>query len=157
AGPSSGMLVALRRILRPLVHILIREGVTFPTLSGVLKAVYVDVADRFFALAECAQLVGLDAAAEKEALFAFWTLKEAYIKAVGMGLALPLGAFAYTLDPLSIAFDERIQDDPASWYFQRLRPTEGHVLALALRHEAPSRATLDAAPADLAALLRLAG
>jgi len=117
----------------------------------------IDLADRFFAPAECAQLVGLDAAAEKEALFAFWTLKEAYIKAVGMGLALPLGAFAYTLDPLSIAFDERIQDDPASWYFQRLRPTEGHVLALALRHEAPARATLDAAPADFAALMRLAG
>lgn len=117
----------------------------------------IDLADRFFAPAECEQLVGLDPEAEKDALFAFWTLKEAYIKAVGMGLALPLGAFAYTLDPLSIAFDARIQDEPAHWFFRRLRPTEGHVLGLALRHEAPERATLDAAPAELAALLRLAG
>lgn len=117
----------------------------------------IDLADRFFAPAECAQLVGLSPEAEKDALFAFWTLKEAYIKAVGMGLALPLGAFAYTLDPLSIAFDARIQDEPAHWFFRRLRPTEGHVLGLALRHEAPERATLDAVPAELAALLRLAG
>ena len=117
----------------------------------------VDLADRFFAPAECAQLAGLDAEAEKDALFAFWTLKEAYIKAVGMGLALPLGAFAYTLDPLSIAFDERIQDDPQRWFFRRLRPTQGHVLGLALRHEAPERAMLDAAPAGLATLLGLAG
>ena len=116
-----------------------------------------DLAGRFFAPAECAQLAGLSPEAEKQALFAFWTLKEAYIKAVGMGLALPLGAFAYTLDPLSIAFDERIPDDPKNWFFRRLRPTGGHVLALALRHEAPERATLDAAPAELAALLRLAG
>jgi 4'-phosphopantetheinyl transferase len=117
----------------------------------------IDLADRFFAPAECAQLVGLRAEAEKDALFAFWTLKEAYIKAVGMGLALPLGAFAYTLDPLSIVFDARIQDEPAHWFFRRLRPTEGHVLGLALRHEAPERATLDAAPADLSALLELVG
>lgn len=116
-----------------------------------------DLADRFFAPAECAQLVGLSPEAEKEALFAFWTLKEAYIKAVGMGLALPLGAFAYTLDPLSIAFDGRIRDEPAHWFFRRLRLTGGHVLGLALRHEAPDRVALDAAPADLSALLWLAG
>jgi 4'-phosphopantetheinyl transferase len=69
-----------------------------------------------------------------DTLFAFWTLKEAYIKAVGKGLAIPLDAFAFTLDPLSISFFPPLDDDPAAWSFQRHRPTPEHALALAIRH-----------------------
>jgi uncharacterized protein DUF6502 len=41
---------AIRRILHPLVRILITHGVTFPMLSEILKRVYVDTAEKHFAL-----------------------------------------------------------------------------------------------------------
>jgi hypothetical protein len=41
---------ALRRLLRPLVRLAIGHGVTYPALSEMLKALFVDVAARDFAL-----------------------------------------------------------------------------------------------------------
>lgn len=42
-GPSH-LLTATRRILRPLVRLLIRNGITFPVVSDLLRGLYVDVA-----------------------------------------------------------------------------------------------------------------
>jgi Family of unknown function (DUF6502) len=47
-----GFLVAFRKILRPLVRILIRHGVSFGELAEVLKTVFVEVAARDFTLPE---------------------------------------------------------------------------------------------------------
>ena len=101
------------------------------------------LAQRFFAPAECAQLVALPPEARHHAFLDFWTLKEAYVKAIGKGLAQPLDSFAFTLDPLSIAFDDSLSDDPSHWLFRRLRPTESHVLALALRHPDPGSVVVE--------------
>lgn len=48
--PSPALLRAARRILGPLVRLFIREGLTFPSLAALLKTVYVEQADRHFAL-----------------------------------------------------------------------------------------------------------
>ncbi|MCA1909378.1 MAG: 4'-phosphopantetheinyl transferase superfamily protein [Magnetospirillum sp.] len=101
------------------------------------------LAQRFFAPAECAQLAALPPAARHHAFLDFWTLKEAYVKAIGKGLAQPLDSFAFTLDPLAIAFDDRLSDDPSRWLFRRLRPTPSHVLALALRHPDPASVAVE--------------
>lgn len=42
------LVVAARRILRPLVKLLLANGVTYPTLANLLKSLYVDVASRDF-------------------------------------------------------------------------------------------------------------
>jgi 4'-phosphopantetheinyl transferase len=110
-----------------------------------------DLARRFFAAAECAQLAAVPDEHRNETFLAFWTLKEAYIKAIGKGLAQPLDSFAFTLAPLSIAFEQPGADDPSRWLFRRLRPTDRHIMALALRHPAPATVTIDAAAAELAA------
>ena len=47
-GPSPALVKALIRMLRPLVRLLLANRVTYPVLSNILKAVYVDVADRDF-------------------------------------------------------------------------------------------------------------
>jgi hypothetical protein len=47
---SRPLVAALRRLLRPLVRLLIARGITFPYLSALLKRVYVEVADSEFAL-----------------------------------------------------------------------------------------------------------
>lgn len=95
---------------------------------------YVELAQRFFAPSEAAVVAGLPPERQREAFFDFWTLKESYIKARGMGLALPLGDFAFRLaDPVTIDFTGSIVDDPASWRFERLRPSASHKLAAAMR------------------------
>ena len=49
------ILKTVRRILYPLVHLLLKVGITFPQLSELLKEVYIDVADRHFHLKNKAQ------------------------------------------------------------------------------------------------------
>ncbi|MBX3227390.1 MAG: 4'-phosphopantetheinyl transferase superfamily protein [Labilithrix sp.] len=90
------------------------------------------VAHRFFAAREVADLRRRDEAERARVFFDYWTLKEAYIKARGLGLALPLDAFAFTLRaprPPAISFDPSIDDDPDTWQFAQAWPTERHRLA----------------------------
>ncbi|WP_341988590.1 4'-phosphopantetheinyl transferase superfamily protein [Azorhizobium sp. AG788] len=112
-----------------------------------------DLAAATFAPAEVAYVRGLSPAQRPEALFALWTLKEAYIKAVGQGLSLPLDSFAIALAPLSIQFSDACPDDPAIWRLERLRPIRTHALALAVRHPQPAAVMVDAAAMPVAELL----
>lgn len=45
---SRGLVAAVRRILRPLVRLLIARSIPFPLASSLLRGVYVEVADREF-------------------------------------------------------------------------------------------------------------
>lgn len=114
-----------------------------------------DLAAHTFAPAEMAQVRALPEAARTQTLFAFWTLKEAYIKAVGRGLSLPLDSFAFSLAPLSIRFSEACPDDPAAWRFERLTPTRTQALALAVRHPEPTSVRVDAGEISVPELLEI--
>ncbi len=99
-----------------------------------------DVADRFFAPREAAALRALPAADQPLMFFDFWTLKESYIKARGLGLAMPLADFAFRLDPPGapvISFESTLDDDPAAWQFVQSWPSPMHRLALAVRRTGP--------------------
>ncbi len=95
------------------------------------------MASQVFAPAEVAALRNLNPAEHRARFFHYWTLKEAYIKARGMGLALPLDGFAFDLDASDgvprIAIDSSLCDDAAGWQFVQLRPTPRHQVAVALR------------------------
>jgi 4'-phosphopantetheinyl transferase len=93
-----------------------------------------DVATHFFAPLECAELSAVPEAEKRRRFFTYWTLKEAYIKAKGDGLALPLDAFWFDLagDKPAIAFDHRIADDPAAWRFESLALSDHHLCGIAL-------------------------
>jgi 4'-phosphopantetheinyl transferase len=95
-----------------------------------------DIAARFFAPAEVADLHALPRHEQPRVFFDYWTLKEAYIKARGFGLALPLADFAFHLSPggaPTISFEPSLPDDPATWQFMQDSPTPTHRLALAVR------------------------
>jgi 4'-phosphopantetheinyl transferase len=118
-----------------------------------------DLAARYFAASEMAQLRRISIEQRPEAMFAFWTLKEAYMKADGRGMSLSLDAFFYELEPLSIRFSPSLDDNPACWLLRHLKPAPDHALAFALRHPTPEVVTVHAKeiePAHLSALADLA-
>jgi 4'-phosphopantetheinyl transferase len=100
-----------------------------------------DVADRYFSPHEAAELFSRPAAARPDRFFDYWTLKESYIKARGLGLQLPLDQFSFHLaaahqtsaPPITISFGPEIADDPATWQFSLRILTPRHRLAVAIR------------------------
>ena len=97
-----------------------------------------DVAGRFFAPREVSDLHQLPDDEQHRVFFDYWTLKEAYIKARGFGLALPLADFAFRLSPPAppqVTFEPSLEDDPATWQFHQDWPTPQHRLALAVRRD----------------------
>jgi 4'-phosphopantetheinyl transferase len=73
-----------------------------------------EIAARYFSPRECRALMGLAADLQSDAFFTCWTRKEAYIKARGDGLALPLDQFDVSFLP----------DEPARLVETRHDPTE---------------------------------
>ncbi|OEJ69010.1 4'-phosphopantetheinyl transferase family protein [Magnetovibrio blakemorei] len=112
------------------------------------------LAERVFTSEERALLQTTPADKKQDIFLTLWTLKEAYIKAIGKGLSQPLDAFHFSLEPLAIQFKTNLLDDipndPQTWGFRRASPTNAHRLALAVRHSDPSRldVTIEAAPLD---------
>lgn len=62
-----------------------------------------EIARQHFAAGEQQALAALPPADQPGAFFAGWTRKEAFVKALGGGLAVPLGSFEVTLGPLAAA------------------------------------------------------
>jgi 4'-phosphopantetheinyl transferase len=94
------------------------------------------VAERFFAADEVARLRRLPETQQTEAFFACWTRKEAYVKALGDGLSLPLDCFSVSLEPQESARLLRAGNDPAEpsrWQFHHFVPAPGFVGAIAAR------------------------
>lgn len=101
-----------------------------------------EVADRFFAPPEVAALRALPAeppTLQRDRFFDYWTLKEAYIKARGLGLAIPLDQFWFTLPPPRLSCAPTLGDDGARWFFAQHRPTPRHLLSLAVGATEPWR------------------
>ena len=48
--PPATLVTALRKLLRPLVRLLLSFQVSYPFLSTLLKSIYVDVADQEFSV-----------------------------------------------------------------------------------------------------------
>lgn len=99
---------------------------------------YADIARYFFSAAEADQLSVLPDPLYADAFLACWTKKEAYLKACGNGLAVPLDGFSLplTTDPAEgpIDLDATSSDIvPARpWSLYTLQPAAGYIGALAI-------------------------
>jgi 4'-phosphopantetheinyl transferase len=94
------------------------------------------VAHRYFSTSETAALFALPESAQARRFLDLWTLKEAYIKACGGGLAIPLDHFSFRPEqrPISICFAPEREDNPAHWQFASFELAPHHLGAIAIRH-----------------------
>ncbi|MEO9902234.1 4'-phosphopantetheinyl transferase superfamily protein [Nisaea sp.] len=97
-----------------------------------------DLAAQVFAPDEVACLQRFTGRAHREAFFAMWTVKEAYTKAVGRGLSIPLDAFSVCLNPPSLMIGASLSADPEAgdgegWSVRLARPVPGYTLAVVAR------------------------
>jgi 4'-phosphopantetheinyl transferase len=97
------------------------------------REIEIEIADRFFARAEVAELATVPPERQQDRFFEYWTFKESYIKARGMGLSIPLGRFSFHYPherAVQLAVEPELGDDAARWGFWQYRPTAEHLLAL---------------------------
>jgi 4'-phosphopantetheinyl transferase len=93
------------------------------------------IADRFFSRSEIGTLRALPLSLRKYAFFLCWTRKEAYIKARGEGLSIPLDQFDVSLTPgepaeLLTALPD--SDEALRWSLEELTVGSGYAAALAV-------------------------
>jgi 4'-phosphopantetheinyl transferase len=93
------------------------------------------IAKYHFSPREIASLNVLPAEQKQAGFFNCWTRKEAYIKALGLGLAQPLDQFAVSLQPgkpAELLYVEGKPEEPGRWTFTSFTPEPGYAGALAV-------------------------
>jgi len=92
------------------------------------------IADRYFFGREYAELMSYPREEQQQRFFDYWTLKEAYMKARGEGLALGLSNFGFQVsDEIRLHLNEAIEDNPLDWRFFCLTPEIDYRLSLAIK------------------------
>lgn len=103
------------------------------TESIAAREADIDGLDRYFAPEESAALLALAPDERRRRFFELWTLKESYIKARGMGLAIALDAFRFELTGergLTLRMRPELGDSPDRWRLWQLAPRPGYLAAV---------------------------
>lgn len=94
-----------------------------------------EIAEKFFSPLENSVLRSLPEHLQATAFFTCWTRKEAYIKAVGKGLSIPLNQFDVSLAPGEPAALLNVEENPeeaSKWSLIELFPSSDMVAAVAV-------------------------
>jgi 4'-phosphopantetheinyl transferase len=94
------------------------------------------IARRFFSEQEQSQLTALPRGERHHGFFRCWTRKEAYIKAEGVGLSLPLHQFDVSLKPgdtNALLATRPDGNEATKWSLQEIPAADGYVAALCVR------------------------
>lgn len=95
------------------------------------------VADRFFSPAEASALRALKDSERAVRFLQLWTLKEAFLKARGVGLSAPLDQVSFSIDEaptrkMEVRPGPSLADQPERWQFDLGRIGDGYVVATAI-------------------------
>jgi 4'-phosphopantetheinyl transferase len=98
------------------------------------------IADRYFSARERKSLRALPETQKRRAFFNCWTRKEAYLKALGDGLARPLDSFDVTLapgEPARLTYVQGYPHEIDHWSLWSFAPARGTVAALVVEGREP--------------------
>lgn len=101
---------------------------------------FLKLSERFFSPAERDTLGRLDPDQIMDGFYACWTRKEAYLKAIGTGLATPLNTFDVTLapgDPPALIGQRIDPKEPSRWSLFEVPVPTGYRAAVATGWETP--------------------
>jgi 4'-phosphopantetheinyl transferase len=70
----------------------------------------------------------------RDRFLAYWTLKESYLKARGVGISVALADISFTLTPAGaqLAFERSLAGTDANWRFHLWQPGDRHLAAVAV-------------------------
>ena len=88
------------------------------------------LAERFFSNQENQTFRAVSPEQKDTAFFNCWTRKEAYVKAIGEGLSLPLDQFDVSLapgEPAALLRARGRPQEPEHWFLEGLEPAPGYV------------------------------
>lgn len=100
----------------------------------------IHIAERYFAQEETADLHALPMDMQPQRFYEYWTLKEAYIKAYGKGLSIPLDQFGFrfdTGDGVNMWMQPELGDCPSRWCYWQLGVAPDYLIALCAEHDHP--------------------
>jgi 4'-phosphopantetheinyl transferase len=98
------------------------------------------IAQRFFLPRESLWLSKLAPAEKEAAFFSLWTCKEAYLKAIGEGLAFGLDQFELSFSSIESPKIISIQGNKETgkyWFLQQFNPVLGYVGSVAVKVDNP--------------------
>jgi 4'-phosphopantetheinyl transferase len=95
------------------------------------------IAQRMFSATEAAALAVLSGEARSRYFFQHWTLREAYVKALGVGIGFPTHKLVFSVDDsgIHLSLGAGIEGQVDNWQFSLLEPDDQHLVALALRRD----------------------
>jgi 4'-phosphopantetheinyl transferase len=135
-GPRSELRFNLSHTPGLVVCAVTREVDVGVDVESLARTKPIENFEHFLAPREAQALRLLTAAEQASRFFAYWTLKESYIKARGLGLAIPLDRFWFTIQanrPPRVEIDPQLLDSGDAWLFAQLRPTPQHLVAVCVR------------------------
>lgn len=106
-------------------------GVDIEDWTG--RSVTTSLARHCFTADEFSALMAAPAPSFQDHFFQYWTFKEAYIKARGMGLSIPLDRFSFHYPcqaTVVMTAAPDIDPDASAWHFEQFRPSPRHLLAV---------------------------
>jgi 4'-phosphopantetheinyl transferase len=115
------------------------------------------LSEKVFSPLELAQLEELHGSDKADRALSLWTLKEAYVKAQGVGLSLPLTKFSFLFGGaagIRLELDSRLGDEAERWRFCLLDHT-GHRIAIVVERAVASELQIFETRPPLAAAVRI--
>jgi 4'-phosphopantetheinyl transferase len=94
-----------------------------------------EIAEKYFSKEEVASILSYDTQARTRRFYQFWTLKEAYLKARGVGLSVSLNKMTFRIsdeDGIEVSFNHDFDDDPNRWIFKLFELESTHMCAVAM-------------------------
>lgn len=100
----------------------------------------VELAARYFCADEAQALAACPSGLRGERFYHYWTLKESYIKARGMGLSIPLDQFGFAFGAggrIGMRVAPGLDDQAGRWRFWQWRPAATALVALCAQSATP--------------------